>query len=419
MADMTTNETRGGHHDFVAKIVCLLLALILWVYVMEVENPDWEETVSDIPVELVNTDEIEIDHDLTIYGGYSEKVEITLRGRRNKLSEITADDIKATADVSEITEPGEYTLPISVIVPDDSELVGSSVENVTVLVDKRERKTVDIIPKYSGLVIEDGYIQGDPVLSSPTVTVTGPSRYLSNIDHAEVLVPDLGKITSSVKAYGSVALIDSDGGTVSNPYVTLSISEISVDIPIYAHKTLPLVVEYRYGFFNDDNVEITLDRQTIDVRGDADVISKLDKLTVTTIDEKLYPDDTSFKVKLTLPDGVEKLEDFDEVNITLHHRGTEKRSIVIPIGEENVKNAGDTSYELLQSSLTITMRGDPGELYLVTAQNITAEIDLQSYSGAQSGRTRIPVRLRFNDTKTVYEVGEYYIDVMINTDSAE
>lgn len=415
----TTSEKAHGSHDFIAKIVCLLLALIIWLYVMEVENPDWEEEYTGIPVELANTDEIEIDHDLTIYGGYSATVEITLRGRRNQLSNITADDIKATADVSEISEPGEYTLPISVSVPNDSELVESSVESVTVLVDKRERKTVNIIPKYSGLIIEDGYIQGEPVLSSPTVTVTGPSRYLSNIDHAEVLIPDLGRITSSVKAYGSVTLIDGDGGAVSNPYVTLSISEISVDIPIYARKTIPLTVEYRYGFFNSDNVEITLDRQSIDVRGAADVISKLDRLVITTIDEKLYPDDTSFKVKLTLPDGVEKLEDFDEVNITLHHKGTEKRSIVIPIDDENIKNAGDTSYELLQSSLTVTLRGDPGELYLVSAQNITAEIDLQSYSGAQSGRTRIPVTFRFKDTKTVYELGEYYVDVMINTETTE
>ncbi len=413
----TTSEKAHGSHDFIAKIVCLLLALIIWLYVMEVENPDWEEEYTGIPVELANTDEIEIDHDLTIYGGYSNNIDITLRGRRNQLSAITAEDIKATADVSEISEPGEYTLPISISVPDDSELIGSSADSVTVLVDKRDRKTVDLIPKYSGLIIEDGYIQGDPVLSSPTVTVTGPSRYLSGIDHAEVLVPDLGRVTSSVRAYGSVTLIDADGGVVSNPFVTASVSEVSVDIPIYARRTIPLVVEYMYGFYNEDNVEITLDHPTIDVRGDADVINKLDKIVVTTVDEKLYPDDTSFTVKFTLPAGVEKMEDFDEVNITIHHVGTEKRSINIPIGVENILNADGISYELLQSTLTVTLRGDPGELYLVSAENIVAEIDLRSYSGAQSGRTRIPVTLKFTNTKTVYELGEYYVDVMINADA--
>lgn len=420
MADVTSTDTHGKHHDFIAKIICLLLALVLWIYVMEVENPDWEETIEGVPVNLINTDEIEIDHNLTIYGGYSNTVDITLRGRRNQISGITADDITATADVSEIEKAGEYTLPISVSLPRDAKIVESSVETVTVLVDKREQTTVDVVPRYSGLIIEDGYILGDPILSVSTVTVTGPSRYLSAIDHAEVALPDLGRVTSSLQAYGDVTLIDSDGGVVSNPFVTVSNSVVNVQIPVYAFKAVPLKVDFLYGFFNDDNTTITLDHDMINVRGDAEVISGLDSIVVATIDEKLYSkEDTSIKVKLALPDGVENTDGIDEVSISIKHLGTETRSIVLPIGEENVINPNGVQFTLQVSSLLLTLRGDPGELYQVSAANVTPEIDLSVYTTDQSGRFSIPVTLKFTATETVYEIGQYSVDVILNGETAE
>lgn len=420
MADVTSADTHGRHHDFAAKIICLLLALILWIYVMEVENPDWEETIEGVPVTLTGTDEIGIDHNLTIYGGYSATVDITLRGRRNQISKITADDITATADVSSISEAGEYTLPIDVSIPRDADIVGASAESVTVLVDKREQMTVNVLPKYSGLIIEDGYILGDPVLSVSTVTITGPSRYLSAIDHAEVKLPDLGRVTSSLEAYGDIVLTDHDGGIVSNPFVTVSNSVVNVKIPVYAFRTVPLAVEFQYGFFNDDNVKITLDHDTINVRGDAEVISGLESIVVATIDEKLYSrEDTSIKVKLTLPDGVENTDGIDEVSISIKHIGTQTRSIVLPIGPENVINPNGVQFTLLGSSLSLALRGDPGELYQVSSLNVTPKIDLSAYSTDQTGRFSIPVTLEFTATETVYEIGQYSVDVMLNGDTTE
>ncbi len=418
MADRISSDAHGGkHHDLIAKAVCLVLALILWIYVMEAENPDWEETIEGVPIELINTDDIEIDSGLMIYGGYSSTVDVTLRGKKNLISGLTADDIKATADVSEISEAGEYQLDVSLTVPDDTDIVSRSADTVTVEVDRRERITVDIRCRYSGLVIEEGFTQGDAELSVSTVTVTGPSRYLAEIDHAEVLVPDLGHVTGSVTAYGSISLVDKNGGVVSNPYVTMSNSEVRVFLPIYANKEVPLTVEFVNGFYNNENVEISLDRQTINIRGDAAVINDIDHILVTRIDEKLISDDTSFEANLVLPDGVENMDGVTHVNVSIKHKGTEKRSLIIPIDDSCVVNPQGLAYTLSQDSLMLTLRGDPGELYQVSPENITAKIDLSSYSGVlpgQSATVRVPVVLSFPSTETVYEIGVYYVDVTIS-----
>ncbi len=418
MADTVSADTRGKHHDLIAKAVCLVLALILWIYVMEAENPDWEETITGVPISLTHTEDIEIDSGLMIYGGYSSTVDVTLRGKKNLISSLTADDITATADVSAITEAGEYQLDVSVKVPDEVEIVSKSADTVSVQIDKRERMEIDVKCRYSGLIIEQGYTQGEAELSVSTITVTGPSRYLSEIDHAEVLVPNLGRVTGSVAAYGNVTLVDKNGGSVSNPYVTMSNSEVKVFIPIYANKEVPLTVAFVHGFYNDENVEITLDRETLNVRGDASVINGLDHILVTTIDEKQVQGDTTFDVNIVLPDGVENMDGVERVNVSIRHKGTEKRSVIIPIDNGCVLNPNGLAFTLTQSSLALTLRGDPGELYGTSAANIRAVIDLSGYSGYSPGQTttvRVPVRLTFDSTETVYELGVYYIDVVIGT----
>lgn len=422
MADKVSasGDTHGGQHDLIAKIVCLFFALVLWIYVMDVENPDWEVTVEDVPVVLKNTDDIEIDNDLTVYGGYDETINITLRGKKNEVSEIAAEDITATVDVSSITEAGEYPLPISITVPNDAEIVSSTTDTVTVSVDRRERITVDVRPKYGEFVIEQGYTQGTPELSVDQITVTGPSRYLSEIDHAEVIMPDLGRVTSSITVYGHVALIDRNGGVVTNPYVTMSATDVSVNVPIYAIKAVPLTVRYKYGFYNEENVELTLDKNTVNVRGDPSVINSLDSIVIATIDEKsIMTDEWSGTATIVLPDGVEKLDDFDTVNITIRNVGTITRQIVVPLSVLNVINPNGVAYSLSRTTVTVTLRGDPGEIYSVSAYNIKASIDLSAYDGNQSVTQSVPIVFEFMATETVYELDEYNVDVIINPASAE
>lgn len=415
MADTVSSDSRGKHHDLIAKIVCLLFALVLWIYVMDAENPDWEVTVEDVPVELVNTEDIEIDSNLTIYGGYSETVDVTIRGKKNQVTEITPEEISATVDVAKITEAGDFELPISVNVPGDAKVVSSSSEVLTVRVDRRDHITVDIRPKYGEFVIEQGYIQGTPVLSVTTLTVTGPSRYLSEIDHAEVVLPDLGRVTSSVTAHGEVRLVDRSNGIVSNPYVSMSVTDVSVNIPVYAVKAVPLKVRFKYGFFNEENTEITLDHSAINVRGDPSVINGLDSIYVMTVDEKsILTDEWSGTVSIVLPDGVEKLDDFDQVTVSLRTVGTKTRQIIVPINETDVINPNGVQYSLSRTYVTVTLRGDPGEIDSVTSFNIRATIDLSAFDGNQTATQSIPVVFLYNATDTVYELGDYTVDVTIN-----
>lgn len=403
-------ETRKNHH-IAAKLVCLLIAIVLWIYVMDSENPDWEETFENIPITLINTDDIEIDNGLTIYSGYSNTINITVRGRKNEISGITAEDFNVTADVKSIKSVGEYTLPVAVTIDKDAAIVSRSVESVTVLVDKKETRTLDVKTKYGELIIESEYSLGDPELSVETITVTGPSRYLSDIDYAEATIPDLGRVTSSLTVYANVKLIDKDGSVVTNPFVSTTHTEISVKVAVYAYKEVPLSVKYKYGYFNDENSSVTLSQNSVYVKGDAALVTSLDTIVVTTIDEKKVDDDETISVKLTMPDGIENLSGVEFVDVTVSNIGTTTRKMMLPIDYLEVENPNNAVYSIDDKFISVILRGANAELYELPYLSVTPKLDLSLYDESTSGTVTVPVTIEINSENIIYEIGTYSLEV--------
>ncbi len=413
MSDLTAAERR---HNLIAKIVCLLLALILWIYVMQVENPDWEITLESVPVALTGTDEIRIDSDLSIYGGYQSTIDITLRGRKRDVESITAEDVSVTADVTTIKDVGEYELPLDVRVPHNVEIISESSETVRVLVDKNDRITVPVRVRMSGMMIGQEYSQGEPLLSLQEVTVTGPSRYLSEIDHADAVVPDLGRITTSQTVRCPISLINKSGGVVTNQYVTTSNLEATVTIPLYMKKQVPLTVGYSRSVYENSGARVTIEPSTIEIMGEVSIVENISRIEIATIDDSAMLQDTSFEAIFTLPDGVECPDGIEKATVNVTHTGSMTRDIWMNITEDNltVKNPNGVTYMLMQPYVTFTVRGSNDDIRVLSEDKISFEIDLSSYSVEQSRTVKVPVKFKFDGCDSVFEIGNYYIDILIN-----
>ena len=84
------------------KLLSVLLALILWLTVMNVEDPTITQTISDIPVQIINDEVIKSrGYGYTVESG--EKIDIRVKGRRSVVTNITADDFTAVADFSAVS----------------------------------------------------------------------------------------------------------------------------------------------------------------------------------------------------------------------------------------------------------------------------------------------------------------------------
>ena len=92
------------------KIFSILPALIMWMYVMNEQNPQFTYVVRDVPVKLVNLDA----EKFALKNGNEEfKVNVKIRGRRSQVAEIKPNYINAEVNLRGRME-GENLLRVDV-----------------------------------------------------------------------------------------------------------------------------------------------------------------------------------------------------------------------------------------------------------------------------------------------------------------
>lgn len=388
-----------------ARLVALLIAFGIWIYAKENDTVIGDISFSGIPVKIVNTS----DTPLSVISGYNSTVDVVLEGKKGTVRSITADDIEIVADVSDITSAGRHTVPIDISAPEGATVVSQSLSSVSVYMDKTISITVPVQVRYSAYMLDDGYELGDAVPSISQITVSGPENVLKDVYAAETAL-DLGHITGSVVMTGDLVLVDADGSEISNPYVKLQTSAVQVSVPLQIVKTLPLAVDFKYGYINEANSAITVTPAEIEVKGEVSALEELEKLSIATIDEKHLSGDT-FVQPITLPDGISKISDFDTATVRISHIGTALKSIVID--EFDVSNPNALNYDLQSRSLTVTLRGPVSVLADITNETVTASIDL-NFDKSVNGISTVPVKINISAAlPEVYEIGEYTMSVRL------
>ena len=128
----------------IPKLVCLILAFVFWIYVMEVDSPDYEYTFEDVSVNMLGTTKLENDRNLSVFSGYDTLVDVTVKGQKNFISKYSSEDISLTVDVSKITESGMYSFDMFVELPNGINLVETSVSQINMFIDNRTSENIPL-----------------------------------------------------------------------------------------------------------------------------------------------------------------------------------------------------------------------------------------------------------------------------------
>ncbi len=397
-------------HNLIAKIMCVLAAVILWFYVVGTDTNIDEMVVSDVAVAIRGLDRIEETLGLSVISGYDCMVDVTLKGSKSALNRVDVESVAAYVDASTITEAGEYTLEVYTTLPNGVTLGGQSVNYISIYVDQRTTISVPVVVEPS-FTIESAYTLGTPEPSIERINVSGPAEELAKIAGAKVSL-DLGRVTKTLTATGKPVLVDQNGAPITNPYVRMQNSEISVRIPVYTYKEIALIADYKYGYYNDSNVTVKITPASITVKGDPDDLEKLDKLVVLQLDEKKIIDDTTLSATIMLPEDVENIGNIRTADVSITHKNTETREIVV--SNITVSNPNGLYYTLESEYLNVTFRGPRSLVSLLNRSNVTASIDL-GYLNNAFGTVSVPVTISVADvlSGSVYEIGEYKMNVSI------
>lgn len=288
---------------FWGKVVCGLLAILMWIYVSYDENPTSTNTYTNIPVTITGIAELEA-RNITVLSG-TLLVAVKVSGARNALSRLNKSDINAIADVSNITGTGEQNPIITIVgIPDALSVEEKKITSGKLVTDILIKKIVEVGIDITG-TMNDSVIEGEKRVTPEQITIKGPGTLLENVT-AWTEAIDVSNITKSENIYNTgIVLKDSSGGIIKNEMITKSENEATVTINCLGKKEVkvnkPDIVGSLSGYIV--NVE-SVSPETVVITGPVETVENIDSVDVDDIDAYYAIASKSFARDLRLPEDV-------------------------------------------------------------------------------------------------------------------
>lgn len=280
------------------KIISLLSALVLWMYVMAVVDPEETKLFEDVPLNITNKDELN-EKDLIIYPDVELTANIYITGKLSSLQKVEKNDISIYGQISnpiegknqiylKATTPQRVTYEFKnpVIIVNLEKIVKSS-KDIEIKVEGKSKNNIDKIQ------IENGI---------NNITVTGPRSLVNKVDKI-VASLNVGSKVDDFDTDLYLQPVDSDGNKVEG--VELEKSLLTARVTLLKEKTVPIKVIFNNTDDSENKVnEYKLSQEYVDIKGKRDVIDKIDYINTQIIDLSNFMNEISREIALEIPSGV-------------------------------------------------------------------------------------------------------------------
>ena len=283
-------------HNLPVKIAALIVAVVLWLYVMNDQNPAIDGGFP-VPVTIENAPEgYQLSSD-------TDKVTIRVRGPRSLFVSADASDFHARVNLADFAE-GERAYTVEASVPYGFELVSISPDKMTINLDRMVEKTLKASLTISG-VPASGYTVDKVIQADEAVKVQGPRSLVDQVVHVAGHINLSGQSRDDVAQVTLVAL-NTDGREVAGVTLVPSSTEVTVKLARgLTRKVVEVQPHPRSDLAPNLKLEgVTVTPSRIEIAGTEDVISKIS--VIGTEEFSLADVRTTEKreVRLQLPEGV-------------------------------------------------------------------------------------------------------------------
>ena len=353
MKKMLTKLKMSLTNNIGLKFLAVLIALVLWLAIVNVNDPEKTITVSNIPISVTNESAI-TSRDM-VYNVKSEQyLNITVSGKRSIVSNLSAEDFRATASLKELSKVN--SIPVDVTTKNASlgrkiTIVKQSAQTILVDVENVEEKDfTDLVVEYSGKVA-DGYVAGLSSMSTDEVTVKAPTSIIDKIKKVAVRC-SLDGTNTNISKKCPVILYDKNDKEIKSDEIELSDKKIRVNVNVLRAKQVPI------STINKDELGKPADGYVVD-----DVILSSDSITVYGSEESL--------------DSIESLDIQDDIDVS-DAKGDVTQNIDVtgklPKGLSVSGESTITVKVLIKKLITRTFEYDASE---VSLNDLSSDLDVQ------------------------------------------
>ena len=167
------------------KGLALVIALFMWLFVTNINDPIIYQPITNVPVRLTNTSLITGQGQVyTVLDGTDVIPTVTVAAPRSAAERISRDNITATANIEDITQLD--TVPIRVtsnIYNTSIQSITPSIDSVRLSIEDREEVSFALVTEVHGEPAK-GYSIGEVSTDQNQVRISGPASVVSSISTA-------------------------------------------------------------------------------------------------------------------------------------------------------------------------------------------------------------------------------------------
>ncbi len=309
-------------HNIGYKIGALAFAFVLWLVIVNINDPTINRTITNIPVNILHEEKVlDGSRVYTIENG--ETATITISGNRSIVSTLNASDFVATADFSELSITN--AVPITVEFAGDSARYSGSV-NITV---RTTSMIINIEDMGEKNIPVEGIVNGVPannvlvenISTSPTqVTLRAPKSILKTAEKAVAYV-NAKDVTGDIVLNCNLAIINAQGEEIQQSSdITLNESTVAVSIKTSLSKVVGISITPQGTPDKDmEYTGVTYSKNSIAIRGAKEILDNINEIILPSgllsIEGKDKDVSITVDVSKYLPNGI--VVDADNSMITI------------------------------------------------------------------------------------------------------
>ena len=277
------------------KIISLLSAMVLWMYVMAIVDPEETKLFENIPVTITNKNELN-ERDLVIYPEQDLTTNIYVTGKLSNLKKVTKDDINVYGQINNPLEGNnEIYLKVST-----SQRVNYDFKNPVMIVTLEkiisEDKSIKVDITGSGKNNVDNIMLQDNI---DKVSISGPRSLVNKVKRVVGTVKvngELNDFSQSIK----LEPVDANGKVVEG--VELEKDSVNVNIILLAQKTVPITLKLSDN--SESGVNYTMSQNTVTIKGKKDIVDSINNIETQPVKLSEILPGTSKDIYLQVPSGI-------------------------------------------------------------------------------------------------------------------
>lgn len=384
--------------DFQWKLLCVALAVVLWILGTNMNNP-LENHRFNIQLNVHNMD-ILTNEGFILVNPYvlDELINVGIRAPRGELdllrragADVQAAAISPSIDfralnldeiwAAEMPTTVQLNVSINLLAGTGYEHFAINPRIINLEIDAFEREVFQIVPEIVGEV-DSGLELRPATLSSDFVTITGARSVVSRIDKVRVVIDVWGLQDDTSLSNLPIVVLDEHGVDITD-YVQLSIQDINASIYVWPVESIALQVEQTgsvaSGFVPTNDIDF--EPRFINVIGP---VGRLSEIEYVTIAVDITDRDASFlemvDVANYLPSGIFLHSEQDNVvAVAITIEPIEQRVLEIPRHDILIRGV-DAIYQILTEAafVRVSVSGPRDKLAQLQAGDVGLELDLRN-----------------------------------------